>query len=138
MRSVVHNQYIRPAEVPRNWSKCLLCRPAERARDNERRAIKARSVPNYPVRRDHGCRKTSSGRAPEIGKKSSFGGRRLDILRIGFESPPEAKDAHRKRALEQQAVLVLPENLMTRPAVADGRLGQHGLPTEIGQGGLLL
>lgn len=100
-------------------------------RDNERRAIEARSVPNYPVRRDHGWRKMSSGRAPEIGKKSSFGGRRLDILRIGFESPPEAKDAARTRALEQQAVLVLPENPMIFSAMADGRLSPHGPWTEI-------
>lgn len=88
-----------------------------------------------------GCFDMCSGAAPELEEKTSFVGRWMDILRPGYErvkdlDTPEAQ----RNALEQQAVLVSLENLMTFPfietAVQSGKLSLHGLWTDIGEGSL--
>jgi carbonic anhydrase len=81
------------------------------------------------------------GHAPALEDKESYLGRWMDILRPGFERVKDIPDhAERIAALEQQAVLVSLENLMTFPfvrsAVAAGELTVHGLLNDIGAGGL--
>ncbi|SFD71506.1 carbonic anhydrase [Roseivivax sediminis] len=89
-----------------------------------------------------GCLDMCAGRAPELEEKTSFVGRWMDLLRPGYERMV-ARDlpaADQPRALEQEAVLVSLENLMTFPfvrsAVEARTLSLHGLWTEIGEGGL--
>ena len=88
-----------------------------------------------------GCADMCSGRAPELEEKSSFVGRWMDILRPGYDRVADVPEADRSRALEQQAVLISLENLMTFPfirqRVEDDMLSVHGLWTDIGEGGLL-
>ncbi|MFD1883766.1 carbonic anhydrase [Paracoccus pacificus] len=87
-----------------------------------------------------GCLDMCNGHAPELLEKTSFVGRWMDILRPGYERiedlPPEQQTA----ALEQQAVVVSLENLMTFPfvraAVESEELSLHGLVHDISSGEL--
>lgn len=88
-----------------------------------------------------GCHDMCSGAAPELEQKSSYVGRWMDILRPGYDRVKHIEDIDsRVTALEQQAVLVSLENLMTFPfvraAVETGELSLHGLWNDIGAGGL--
>ncbi|WP_102110299.1 carbonic anhydrase [Oceaniglobus roseus] len=87
-----------------------------------------------------GCYDMCSGRAPELDEKSSFIGRWMDILRPGFEDLPEGDDDLRRTALEQAAVRISLDNLMTFPFVAEAvrqqQLSLHGLWADIREGGL--
>jgi carbonic anhydrase len=85
------------------------------------------------------CHEMCSGRAPELEAESSFVGRWMDILRPGWERVEKAGGGLRE--LEQEAVLVSLDNLMTFPfvreAVEAGNLNLHGCWTDIGEGALL-
>lgn len=88
-----------------------------------------------------GCHAMCSGQAPELEEKASFVGRWVDILRPGFERLPEGGDeATRLRALEQGAVVLSLEHLMTYPfvraAVEGGTLSLHGAWIDIAAGAL--
>jgi len=88
-----------------------------------------------------GCHDMCSGHAPDLEAASSFVGRWMDILRPGFERlDPTTDEATRLHDLEQQAVIISLENLMTFPfvraAVEADELTLHGLRTSIGDGGL--
>ncbi len=86
------------------------------------------------------CADMCSGRAPELEEKSSFVGRWMDILKPGYERVKDVGEADRERALEEQAVLISLENLMSFPFIREkverGTLTLHGLWTDIGEGGL--
>ncbi|WP_343080599.1 carbonic anhydrase [Ostreiculturibacter nitratireducens] len=89
-----------------------------------------------------GCRDMCCGKAPELLEKSSYVGRWMDILRPGYERVKGiADEVEQLHSLEQQAVLVSLENLMTFPFVRDAveanDLTLHGLWTDIGEGGLM-
>jgi len=89
----------------------------------------------------NGCHDMCAGLAPELEEKTSFVGRWMDILRPGYEKVKEIPDeADRKRALEQEAVLISIENLngfpFVKKAIDDGLLTVHGLWTDIGEGSL--
>ena len=89
-----------------------------------------------------GCRAMCSGKAPELEEKTSFVGRWMEILRPGYDRLSAAGEEEvQLRELEQQAVLISLENLMTFPFVRDAierdELTLHGLWTDIGEGGLL-
>jgi len=89
----------------------------------------------------NGCHDMCSGLAPELEEKSSFVGRWMDILRPGFEQVKDiGNESERRRALEQQAVLISLENLMgfpfVRQAVEAEEISLHGLWTDIGEGSL--
>ena len=89
-----------------------------------------------------GCHDMCCGHAPALEEKSSYVGRWMDILRPGYDRVKHlAEGPERIAALEQQAVLVSLENLMTFPfvrtAVEAGELSIHGLWNDIGEGGLL-
>jgi carbonic anhydrase len=65
----------------------------------------------------------------------------MDILRPGYERIKDITDpGQRIRALEQEAVLVSLENMMSFPfiteAIDSGHLTVHGLWHDIGEGGL--
>ena len=87
-----------------------------------------------------GCHDMCSGHAPELEMKTSFVGRWMDILRPGYQRVANLPEALQLHALEQQAVIVGLENLMTFPfvadAVSDDRLTVHGLWNDTGEGGL--
>ncbi len=88
-----------------------------------------------------GCYDMCSGNAPELNETTSFTGRWMDILRPGYERIKDITDpAQRIRALEQEAVLVSLENMMSFPfitaAIESGHLTLHGLWHDIGEGGL--
>lgn len=88
-----------------------------------------------------GCHDMCSGHAPELEEKSSYVGRWMDILRPGYDRVKEVADeAARIAALEQQAVVISLENLMTFPfvrqAVEAGEMSLHGLWNDIADGGL--
>lgn len=87
-----------------------------------------------------GCHDMCSGAAPELEQKSSFVGRWMDILRPGYDKVKDMPADKILHALEQQAVLVSLENLMTFPFVREGveteRLTLHGLWTDTGEGAL--
>ena len=87
-----------------------------------------------------GCHDMCSGQAPELEQQSSFVGRWMDILRPGYHRVENLPAETQLRALEQQAVIVSLENLMTFPfvaaAVADDRLTVHGLWNNTGEGAL--
>ncbi len=87
-----------------------------------------------------GCMDMCEGRAPALEEDSSFVGRWMDLLRPGYERVKEKSPENPARALEQEAVLVSLENLMTFPFVKEacdnGQLMLHGLWTDIGAGGL--
>lgn len=87
-----------------------------------------------------GCHAMCSGHAPALEEKTSFVGRWMDILRPGYDRVAGLPEGQQIRALEQQAVLVSLENLMTFPfvksAVETGDLSLHGVLHDIA-GGLL-
>lgn len=87
-----------------------------------------------------GCHAMCSGNAPELEEKTSFVGRWMDILRTGYDRVSDLPADQQIRALEQQAVLVSLENLMTFPfvkaAVEAGDLSLHGVLHDIAQGTL--
>ncbi len=87
-----------------------------------------------------GCHAMCSGHAPELEEKTSFVGRWMDILRPGYERVTGLPAEQQIRALEQQAVLVSLENLLTFPfinaAVASGDLSMHGVLHDIAEGTL--
>ena len=65
-----------------------------------------------------GCHDMCSGHAPALEEKSSYVGRWMDILRPGYERVRGVEDeGARIAALEQQAVVISLENLMTFPFV---------------------
>ena len=87
-----------------------------------------------------GCYDICSGAAPELEVETSFIGRRMDILRPGFQSlAPWARDAQ-IAALDKAAVTIWLQNLMTFPfvrdAVADDMMTLHGRRNDIAAGGL--
>ncbi len=88
-----------------------------------------------------GCADMCSGHAPELEESTSFIGRWLDILRPGYDLVAHLETDEQPRALEQQAVLISLENLMTFPFVRERvetrELSLHGLWTDIAEGGLL-
>lgn len=88
-----------------------------------------------------GCHDMCSGNAPELSSGSSFVGRWMEILRPGYEATAGIEnEEERITALEQEAVRVSLENLMTFPFVKDAveaeRLTLHGVWHDIGEGGL--
>jgi carbonic anhydrase len=88
-----------------------------------------------------GCYDMCSGNAPELNEATSFTGRWMDILRPGYERIKDITDpGQRIRALEQEAVLISLENMLSFPfitkAIASGHLTLHGLWHDIGEGGL--
>lgn len=87
------------------------------------------------------CLDMCSGNAPELEEDTSFMGRWMDILEMGYESVRHIEDrAEKLMALEKQGVLVSLENLMTFPfvkeAVDEGTLALHGLWHDIANGSL--
>lgn len=89
----------------------------------------------------NGCLAMCSGRAPELDKETSFTGRWMDILRPGYERIAGLPESEQIGALEQQAVLISLENLMTFPFVAKAieseEMTLHGLVHDIGSGVLV-
>ncbi|MEM1362622.1 MAG: carbonic anhydrase [Pseudomonadota bacterium] len=88
-----------------------------------------------------GCHEMCRGDAPSLEAQDSFVGRWIDILRPGYDRVKDLPDeAMRLRALEEQAVIVSLENLMTFPFVASaveaGKLALHGLWIDISSGEL--
>ncbi|MDO5703618.1 MAG: carbonic anhydrase [Paracoccus sp. (in: a-proteobacteria)] len=85
-----------------------------------------------------GCHAMCSGAAPELEEKTSFVGRWMDILRPGYERVRDLPHEDQVGALEQQAVLISVENLMTFPfvreAVEQEELSLHGLVHDIAEG----
>lgn len=89
-----------------------------------------------------GCNDMCLGQAPELEERSSYVGRWMDMLRPSFEKVRDLPDEReRLKALEQLAVVVSLENLMTFPfvrsAVESGDLSLHGLWNDISDGTLL-
>lgn len=88
-----------------------------------------------------GCHAMCSGRAPELEEKSSFVGRWMDILRPGYDRIKELPEDQQIAALEEQAVTISLENLMTFPfvreAVERGGMTLHGLVHDISDGTLV-
>lgn len=88
-----------------------------------------------------GCHAMCSGAAPELEDSSSFVGRWMDLLRDGYQRVKDLPEDEQVAALEQEAVRVSLNNLMTFPfvveAVEDGQLTLHGLINDITDGGLL-
>lgn len=88
-----------------------------------------------------GCHAMCAGLAPELEEKTSFVGRWMDILRPGYERVKDLPEERQIGALEQQAVLISLENLMTFPfvakAVEEGEMSLHGLVHDIAEGTLM-
>lgn len=88
-----------------------------------------------------GCHAMCSGKAPKLEEATSFVGRWMDILRPGYERIAHLPEPEQVPALEQQAVLISLENLMTFPFVAAAveaeEMTLHGLVHDIGSGALL-
>lgn len=89
-----------------------------------------------------GCIDMCDGHAPELEQKSSFVGRWLDILRPKYAEVADMPDKDEQlRRMEQLAVVISLENLMTFPFVEervnDGSLSVHGLWTDIGEGDMI-
>jgi carbonic anhydrase len=89
----------------------------------------------------NGCYQMCEGNAPDLEEKTSFIGRWMDILRPGYERIRHIEDeAARHIALEQQAVLISLENLMTFPFVREAVEAEvmtlHGLWNDIAAGKL--
>ena len=88
-----------------------------------------------------GCLSMCSGRAPELEADTSFIGRWMDILRPGYDRVAGLPEAEQMHALEQQAVVISLENLMTFPFVAAAieseEMTLHGLVHDIGSGMLV-
>ncbi|MCB2109387.1 MAG: carbonic anhydrase [Defluviimonas sp.] len=87
-----------------------------------------------------GCHDMCSGAAPALEEKTSFVGRWMDLLRPGYERVKDLPEAMQLRALENEAILVSLENLMTFPFVKDAverdEMSIHGLWNDIGEGTL--
>ncbi len=88
-----------------------------------------------------GCLDKFDGHAPDLLKVESFVGRWIDILRPGYDRvPKDAPRADRLKLLEQEAVRVSLENLMSFPWIADavdaGSLELIGLWIDIAAGRL--
>lgn len=85
-----------------------------------------------------GCLAMCSGKAPELEADTSFIGRWMDILRPGYDRVAGLPEAEQMHALEQQAVVISLENLMTFPFVAAAieseEMTLHGLVHDIGSG----
>ena len=87
-----------------------------------------------------GCCALCEGKAPELEDKDSFVGAWLNLLRPGYERVAGLPEADRQSALEDEAVKISLENLMTFPFVRDAldqdRMTLHGLRIDIGEGTL--
>ncbi|MCA8878623.1 MAG: carbonic anhydrase [Rhodobacteraceae bacterium] len=88
-----------------------------------------------------GCHDMCTGHAPELESSSSFVGRWMDILRPGYDRVSDIPDEDaRTRALEEQAVLISLDNLLSFPfvreAVDSETLSLHGLWMDIAEGKL--
>ncbi|MDH2326720.1 carbonic anhydrase [Cereibacter sp. SYSU M97828] len=85
-----------------------------------------------------GCCDMCEGNAPALEEQTSFVGRWMDLLKPGYERVKDMPKETRLRALENEAVLVSLENLMTFPFVAkaieDEVLSLHGVWNDIGEG----
>lgn len=85
-----------------------------------------------------GCLAMCSGHAPELELTTSFVGRWMDVLRPGYDRVKDLPPEDQVSALEQQAVVVSLENLMTFPfvreAVEGDQMTLHGLVMDIGTG----
>ena len=88
-----------------------------------------------------GCHAMCSGKAPQMEEQTSYVGRWMDILRPGYERVKDLPEDQQVAALEQQAVVVSVENLMSFPFVADaverGSLALHGVVQDISNGSLM-
>ncbi|MCQ0969419.1 carbonic anhydrase (plasmid) [Paracoccus sp. TK19116] len=88
-----------------------------------------------------GCHAMCSGHAPQMEEQTSYVGRWMDILRPGYDRVKDLPEDQQIAALEQQAVIVSLENLMSFPFVAEaverGTLALHGLVQDIANGSLL-
>lgn len=88
-----------------------------------------------------GCHAMCSGHAPELEERSSFIGRWMDILRPGYDRISDLPADEQVAALEQAAVVISLENVMTFPfvkvAVEEERMTLHGLLHDISSGDLL-
>lgn len=87
------------------------------------------------------CHDMCAGLAPHLEEKTSYIGRWMDILRPGYDRVRDIPDeAARRHALEEQAVRISLENLMTFPFVKDavtaGEMALHGVLADIAEGGL--
>lgn len=89
-----------------------------------------------------GCHDMCCGKAPALEEKSSFVGRWMDILRPGYERVASLPPEEQIPALEQVAVRVSLENLLTFPFVAAAvearELSLHGLLHDIRTGQLTM
>ena len=89
-----------------------------------------------------GCHAMCSGQAPELDEATSFVGRWMDILRPGYERVAHLPPEEQIPALEQVAVRVSLENLLTFPFVAAAiearELSLHGLLHDIRTGQLTM
>ncbi|SHM16230.1 carbonic anhydrase [Paracoccus solventivorans] len=89
-----------------------------------------------------GCHAMCSGQAPELDEATSFVGRWMDILRPGYERVASLPPEEQIPALEQVAVRVSLENLLTFPFVAAAvearELSLHGLLHDIRTGQLTM
>lgn len=88
-----------------------------------------------------GCHDMCAGTAPELEEKTSFVGRWMDMLRTGYERLPEIQDeTERLQVLEQEAVKISLENLISFPFVRDAveaeTLSLHGAWFDIKEGEL--
>ncbi|CAM5317003.1 carbonic anhydrase [Frigidibacter albus] len=88
-----------------------------------------------------GCHDMCSGNAPALEERTSFVGRWMDILRPGYDRVAGLPEGERIRALEQQAVLISLENLMSFPFVKSAvelhEMSIHGLWNDIADGSLM-
>lgn len=86
----------------------------------------------------NGCLNMWGERAHEDKGEFSFVSRWMEILRPGYERVADLPEEEIHRALEEQAVLISLENLMTFPFVRDeverGVLTLHGLRIDTGEG----
>ena len=88
------------------------------------------------------CHDMCSGDAPELEESSSFVGRWMEILRLGYDRVA-AKGGSKEcqiSALEREGIMVSLENLMTFPFIQERvtteNLALHGLWMDIRDGGL--
>lgn len=89
-----------------------------------------------------GCHAACTGNAPELADGSTFVGRWITFLRPAFDRLDKRHpDGFTPNQLEQEAVTLSLENLMTYPFVRDGvdakQLTLHGLWTGIEDGALM-
>ncbi|WP_208349379.1 carbonic anhydrase [Pseudaestuariivita rosea] len=89
------------------------------------------------------CHDMCVGNAPELEDTNSFIGRRMNVLRPGYELIKHvANPEERIEALEKQSVIISLQNLYDFPFVAEavdrGQLSLHGLWTDIAEGELYM